>query len=223
MLRIIFFVNTLFLAGCFSSVQAPVEELRPQYSRYQTERFHTVTAGDTLYSIAFLHDQNTVELARINHLVPPYILKVGQRLWLSSSSVGQGYARQAKPVYRKLSSKWYWPARGQLFKSNWQNQIAQKGINIKGQYNQGIYAAQSGIVAYAGSGLPGYGNLILIMHPDHLISAYAYNAKILVREGQKVYRGQVIAKMGYMDKSIAALHFEIRHRGQAQNPLNYLP
>lgn len=215
MLRIIFFTNLLLLSACFSSSRAPVEELRPQFAMNHPQQYHLVRAGDTLYAIAFLYNLNTEDLAHLNHLVHPYMLKVGQRLTLNAPLQPQF----SKTLTVKPWSKWFWPTATNRVKVLHQH----KGITIRGRYQQPIYAASSGVVAYAGQGIPGYGNLILIKHSNHLLSAYAYNANLFVVVGQSVAKGQKIAQMGYMNKHVAALHFEIRLQGQAQDPLRYLP
>jgi lipoprotein NlpD len=94
---------------------------------------------------------------------------------------------------------------------------------IDGRQGQPIVAAASGIVVYAGSGLIGYGELIIIKHNDTYLSAYGYNAKLLVREGQTIVRGQQVALMGEGPERKPRLHFEIRRNGQPVNPRQFLP
>ena len=97
------------------------------------------------------------------------------------------------------------------------------GLLIDGRQGQPIVAAASGIVVYAGSGLIGYGELIIIKHNDTYLSAYGYNAKLLVREGQTIVRGQQVALMGEGPERKPRLHFEIRRNGQPVNPRQFLP
>jgi lipoprotein NlpD len=96
------------------------------------------------------------------------------------------------------------------------------GILLLGQLGQAVRAACTGRVVYIGSGLRGYGNLIIIKHGDNLLSAYAHNRELLVREGQNVSSGQDIARMGLGPHQIAALYFEIRLNGKPVDPLPYL-
>nr|HNH89437.1 peptidoglycan DD-metalloendopeptidase family protein [Thiobacillaceae bacterium] len=96
-------------------------------------------------------------------------------------------------------------------------------IDIAGARGQVVLAAASGRVVYAGSGLRGYGKLIIIRHGKTLLSAYAHNARILVVEGQAVARGQAVAEMGDSDTDRVKLHFEIREHGKPVDPLDYLP
>ncbi len=97
------------------------------------------------------------------------------------------------------------------------------GIDIAGQKGQPVRAAGPGIVVYAGSGVRGYGNLILLKHNDQYLSAYAHNDSLRVTENDVVEAGQVIATMGDSDAESVRLHFEVRKDGQPQDPLKYLP
>lgn len=103
------------------------------------------------------------------------------------------------------------------------NSSLNKGIDIAGDLGQPVLAASDGTVVYAGSGLRGYGELLIIKHSDTYVSAYGHNRRLLVREGQKVKAGQVIAEMGSTGTDRVKLHFEIRRNGKPVNPLSYLP
>eukprot|EP00389_Voromonas_pontica_P000884 GDKH01001308.1.p1 GENE.GDKH01001308.1~~GDKH01001308.1.p1 ORF type:complete len:108 (-),score=20.05 GDKH01001308.1:316-639(-) len=98
-----------------------------------------------------------------------------------------------------------------------------KGIDIAGKAGDSVRAAASGNVVYAGSGLLGYGNLIIVNHNEHYLSAYAHNRKILVQEGEDVKAGQVIAELGNSGTDRPKLHFEIRKNGNPVDPAHYLP
>lgn len=97
-----------------------------------------------------------------------------------------------------------------------------KGVDIVGNPGQPVVAAADGKVVYAGSGLRGYGNLVIIQHSPTFLSAYGHNQSLLVNEGQTVKRGQTIAKMGNSDASRTQLHFEVRQNGKPVNPANYV-
>jgi lipoprotein NlpD len=125
-----------------------------------------------------------------------------------------------KPDY---DGKWVWPTRGKVIRGYQQNGAGRKGINIGGHPDQPVNAAASGKVVYVGSGLVGYGRLIIIKHNDSLLSAYGHNSKLLVAEGDHVTAGQMIAKMGNSGSDRTALYFEIRKDGKPINPLQYLP
>lgn len=101
-------------------------------------------------------------------------------------------------------------------------QQGKKGIDIAGRKGEKIRAASSGVVAYAGNGLSGYGNLIIVKHNNQFLTAYGNNLRNLVKEGQKVKAGQIIAEMGVIDRRFWGVHFEIRRAGRPVNPLNYL-
>ena len=105
------------------------------------------------------------------------------------------------------------------------DQPLQKGVDIAGDMGEPVRAAAAGRVVYSGSGLIGYGNLIIIKHNEHYLSAYGYNRMLLVKEGDEVTRGQEIAEMGVASTATKdiKLHFEIRRDGEPVNPLNYLP
>lgn len=116
---------------------------------------------------------------------------------------------------------WQWPAAGSVIATF--DEARNKGIGIAGKEGDPVVAASDGQVVYSGSGLRGYGNLVIIKHTDDFISAYAHNRQILVKQGQAVKRGQRIAELGKTDSSVPKLHFEIRQRGKPVDPLKYLP
>ena len=98
-----------------------------------------------------------------------------------------------------------------------------KGIDIAGKEGEAVVASAPGKVVYAGSGLRGYGKLIIIKHNKTYLSAYAHNKEILVKEGEQVKKGQKIAEMGSSDADSVKLHFEIRRLGKPMDPARYLP
>ena len=219
----------LHLTACSSPGYVPVEELHPQYSMNKSRHFYIVRPGDTLYAIAFLFDKNVEQLAHLNHLSYPYALRVGQKINLATGGIlklgtpakhFQQVIRQSVPLASRGS--WLWPTQGQILKTNL-TPVQAKGINIIGHQGQAINASKAGVVAYAGAGLPGYGQLILIKHSHDYLSAYAFNASIMVKEGQSVAAGQQIASMGQLIPGTYGLHFEVRYRGEAVRPESYLP
>jgi lipoprotein NlpD len=98
-----------------------------------------------------------------------------------------------------------------------------KGVDVAGKAGDPVLAAADGKVVYAGSGLRGYGNLVIIKHNNTFLSAYAHNQALLVREDQAVKRGQTIAQMGNSDADQVKLHFEIRRLGKPVDPVKFLP
>jgi lipoprotein NlpD len=117
---------------------------------------------------------------------------------------------------------WAWPAKGKLIGA-FSETANLKGIDIAGTAGEPVVASAPVKVVYAGTGLRGYGKLIIIKHNSIYLSAYAHNREILVKEGQQVTRGQKIAEMGNSDTDQVKLHFEIRRLGKPMDPVRYLP
>ena len=117
--------------------------------------------------------------------------------------------------------KWLWPTQGKIVNSD--TPISKNGIDIAGVKGQPVNSSAPGQVVYSGSGLLGYGRLIIIKHNENYLSAYAHNDELLVKEGDQVAAGQKIALMGQTVNGRTLLHFEIRKNGQPVNPLSYLP
>lgn len=232
----------LLLAACTNNNYAPVYNLeRP---KTVTKGTHTVRKGDTLYSIAWRYGRDYRELAKNNGIRWPYTIYLGQRINLSkpvatkkwtptasssnsktTSKLQKKVVVQAKPAPQTTSkiapTIWHWPVKGPIVGRF--NGTSNKGIDIKGKAGQTVRAAADGVVVYAGSGLIGYGNLIIIKHSQVYLSAYAHNKKLLVAEKNKVKAGQKIAEIGSSGTSENKLHFEIRKNGKPVNPLWYLP
>ena len=123
----------------------------------------------------------------------------------------------------RSSSGWAWPASGPIISRFSSNGSLNKGIDLAGELGQPVLAASDGTVVYAGSGLRGYGELLIIKHSDTYVSAYGHNRRLLVQEGQQVKVGQKIAEMGSTGTDRVKLHFEIRRQGKPVDPLQYLP
>jgi len=127
------------------------------------------------------------------------------------------------PAGERSQGGWAWPANGVLIGKFASNGSLNKGIDIAGDLGQPVFAASDGAVVYAGSGLRGYGELVIIKHSDTYVSAYGHNRRLLVREGQQVKVGQAIAEMGSTGTDRVKLHFEIRRQGKPVDPLQFLP
>jgi lipoprotein NlpD len=218
-----------------------------------TSGHYVVKPGDTLYSIAFRFGWDWKALAARNGIRAPYVIVPKQVIQFSPTSKASVVARKTstkkpvstaknKPVYvakpvRSVTStpqaskpvvagsqgKWLWPASGTLVGRFSSNTSLNKGIDIAGQLGQSIMATADGSVVYAGSGLRGYGELVIIKHDDTFISAYGHNRRLLVNEGQTVKAGQKIAEMGSTGTDQVKVHFEIRRQGKPVDPLQYLP
>ncbi|AIL32835.1 hypothetical protein IX83_05465 [Basilea psittacipulmonis DSM 24701] len=202
--------------------------------------YYKVKAGDTLYSIAKRSNTDLATLKSINRLSDASKLSVGQQLLLPSKAdvtnqvekvaSAEKVQTQVTPTTKHTtqekaketvatSGSWAWPTKGKVIRSF---SASSRGIDISGKEGQPVYATANGTVSYAGNGLRGYGNLILIVHANKYISAYAHNQKLLVKKGQQVKKGEQIATLGKTDTDTPKLHFEIRRDGTPVNPLNYL-
>jgi membrane protein YqaA with SNARE-associated domain/biotin carboxyl carrier protein len=127
------------------------------------------------------------------------------------------------PDAAPIHSKWRWPVNGQLIAGFSGGNNPNKGIDIAAQRGEAVHATMGGTVVYSGRGLKGYGEMIIVKHNDEFLSAYAHNQKLLVREGDTVKSGQVIALAGDTDAPRTMLHFEIRQGGKPVDPQMYLP
>lgn len=218
-LRMLFVITLVCLQACQGRmVLAPVGE---GYAK--NKPYYTVRKGDTLFSIAWRYDKNYRELAYYNHLSENQPLRIGQKLRLVSR-IQKMPKRQRIPERLPVTrtGKWLWPTEGRVIKI-FSPKKNQKGIDIAGKRSASVYASRSGVVAYSGDGLRGYGNLIILNHGDEYLSAYAHNKKNWVKEGQKIKAHQKIAEMGSSGRHRGVLHFEIRHSGKPLDPLKLLP
>lgn len=132
-------------------------------------------------------------------------------------------SKNIQTATERVKLYWSWPTKGKVRNRFLPSDPSRKGVDIAGRSGQAIYAAESGKVVYAGSGLVGYGRLVIIKHNKNYLSAYGYNRKILVKEGDQVSKGFQIAEMGNSGQNGAVLHFEIRRNGAPVNPLKLLP
>lgn len=130
-------------------------------------------------------------------------------------------AAPAQPAAAAGAEEWTWPAAGKVIAPFVEG--GSKGIDIGGKTGDPIVAAEAGKVIYAGSGIRGYGNLVIVQHANGASSVYAHNSKLLAKEGQSVGRGQKIAELGSSDTDQPKLHFEIRRQGKPVDPLRQLP
>lgn len=223
----------LFLAGCGSSPKEQMQT-RPSVPKRPSaqgpvrttgnQRFYVVQRGDTLSAIARRFGTNTQTLARLNGISNPSLIEVGQKIMLPGGYSPSPVVRPTpSPSVRPMGKPLFdWPVKGKVTRA-YDARNGSKGIDIAGKKGDPVYAAGSGKVVYAGSGLRGYGNLIIVKHDEVFLTAYAHNDKILVREGESVSKGQKIAEMGSSDTDQVKLHFEVRQNGQPVNPLLYLP
>ncbi len=209
-----------------------------------------VRPGDTLYSIAVANDLDWRDVARWNGIRNPRDLRAGQILRLTppgqtaraaANTTTQAVPHQpsaTKPTSQSASTRsnasvssqgvaWQWPVNGRVLSRFIDQSKQQKGLILAGQIGEPVRASAAGEVVYAGNGLPGYGNLLIIKHDSTWLSAYGYNRSLLVKEGQSVQIGQVVATMGRRDgrakDKTGSLLFQIRRDGKPVDPMAYLP
>jgi len=132
-------------------------------------------------------------------------------------------ARMPEPAAPNAEISWDWPSRGNIIGRFTDSGMDNKGLDLSGNRGDPVLAAAAGEVVYAGSGLLRYGDLVILKHNERFLSAYAHNSAILVKEGERVTRGQKIAEIGSSGIDRNMLHFEIRLDGKPVDPLGYLP
>ncbi|GAB1266356.1 peptidoglycan DD-metalloendopeptidase family protein [Aurantivibrio infirmus] len=236
-------LTTFCLVSCGSPpYTAPLSKLdQPPSYRIQT---HTVASGETLYSIAWRYNLDAKKLALVNNIGESFTIHPGQRLNLDltqvpspkiqSTAVNSPVINRSsnppkkppvpiKPRIQKTRLEWQWPVNGTLLATFSGPQSLNNGIDIGAKKGEPVFAAAAGTVVYAGDGLRGYGNLLILKHNDNYLSAYAHNQRLTVAEGDSVKAGQKIAEIGSSGTNNDKLHFEIRHDGKPVDPLRFLP
>jgi lipoprotein NlpD len=215
--------------------------------------YYTVKPGDTMIRIGLEAGQNWRDIARWNGLSNANVIEVGQVLRVVPpaadgvavqpvTTAGRVESRpldgaaaapaaSAAPVPAPAVAAvrldpeedlgWAWPAGGPVLAAFDDNKT--KGLVIGGQAGDPVFASAAGRVVYAGSGLRGYGNLVIVKHNATFLTAYAHNQALLVKEDEVVRRGQKIAEMGSSDAERVQLHFEIRRQGRPIDPARLLP
>lgn len=227
----------LLASGCSSRVFVPVVDIGADAT--SGTKFHRVSKGDTLYSIAFRYGYDYRELAAANNIKPPYTIFVDQKIALARDpGRSQEPSKPATPASRpKMPPRppmppsspsesglvWAWPLSGEVIKPFSLSGDLNKGIDIAGRMGDPVSAAADGVVVYGGGNLRGYGKLVIIKHNDKYLSAYGNNQAVLVRKGDQVRRGQTVARVGRSAGKVEMLHFEIRLNGKPRDPLGMLP
>ena len=240
------------LAGCSSPPTAPVTDLSPPDTRkvYYTVKkgdtlhaisFQTGIAPQKIAQMNGIKPPYRIYVGDRLAMKPGITPQLAQRPRRAKSKPSSRPS-QPRPVARtaprgeaQLASKplpstplpskvaaWQWPARGKLIQT-FEPKKSHYGIEIQGNRASPVVATAPGQVVYAGNGIKGYGELVIVKHTSSYVSAYAYNDRILVKEGDKVKAGQQLAHMGSTGTRGVKLHFEIRRDGEPVNPLGYLP
>jgi lipoprotein NlpD len=258
MLRAFFSIIALFVGITACTTNGDYAPVSDRYN--PSERpppYYVVSAGDTLFSIAWRYGFNVKGLANANNLASPYTIYPGQALELQESTRSIATLAKSAPSPKKRSAStyrttggkptasvkpavtkpikksapvivfsgegWRWPVSGPLVRSFVATGQAHKGIDIKGKMGEPVRASKAGVVVYSGSGLVGYGNLLILKHSDRYLSAYGHNRRLLVKEGDSVKAGAVIAELGDSGTDIPKVHFEVRVDGKPVDPLRLLP
>ncbi len=214
--------------------------------------YYSVRPGDTLTRIGLEQGQSPRDLARWNALDNPHLIEVGQVLRVAPPGKDPvvpspgvtvtpvpAPAVDARVKPRPLNGKatdgakpitgltdgeelaFAWPVGGALLERF--DETRNKGVDIAGKAGDPVLASADGRVVYAGAGLRGYGNLVILKHNNTYLTAYAHNQMLLVKEDQTVRQGQKIAEMGSSDADRVKLHFEVRRQGKPVDPLKFLP
>ncbi|MFT4179026.1 MAG: peptidoglycan DD-metalloendopeptidase family protein [Thermomonas sp.] len=228
-----------------TSVSTPVRVSQPKHGATVV-----VQKGQTVYRIATENGLTALDLALWNNIPPPYTIHPGQRLRLypggqrsiatapvpsrpaTSPSTSKPTTTTPAPITPKpvptppvaaSNLAWRWPADGNVIARFAAGDPTRQGIDIAGNAGQPVRAAADGVVVYSGSGLVGYGELVIVKHNEQWLSAYGHNRARLVNEGQLVKAGQQIAEIGRSGAARDMLHFEIRYNGKPVDPQQYLP
>jgi lipoprotein NlpD len=203
--------------------------------------YYTVTKGDTLTRIALdngqswrdlmawngLENANLIEVGQVLRVVPPDSLPQANGVVVQAIGPSAEAAAPVRPALPAAAAAggseiaFIWPTNGRLISGF--DEVKNKGLDIAGQAGDPVVAAADGQVVYAGSELRGYGNLIILKHNNTYLTAYAHNRALMVKEDQKVSKGQKIAEMGNTDADRVKLHFEVRRQGKPVDPAKYLP
>lgn len=242
-------IVVMVLSACAEAPRrVPVEEGSTS-SRVASD-VYLVRRGDTLFSIAWRYGFDFTKLANANRISSPYTIYPGQKILLEEQSAAKAPSQsspkqttrkpsntakktQTKPsvpapkakssTVRASPSTWHWPTKGKVISAFGSGGSVHKGIDIAGKLGEPVIATAAGRVVYAGSGILGYGNLLILKHSEQYLSAYGHNSRLLVKEGAEVKARQKIAEKGNSGTNKVKLHFEIRREGKPIDPIRMLP
>jgi len=223
---------SLLVAGCATSTGAPVVEAKPKRKGV----YHTVRRHQTLWRICKAYGVDMADVARVNGIRDVSKIRVGQKILIPGAEVvrhvdiyiedmGSSARKPANVEPGKIKGRFVWPVRGAVIRRfDRSRQKRHDGIDIAAPLGTPVKSADSGKVIYSGNEIKGYGNIVIIKHGPIFSSVYAHNAENLVREGDLVKKGQIIARVGQTGRAHQAhLHFEVRNHSRPMDPLVVLP
>jgi murein DD-endopeptidase MepM/ murein hydrolase activator NlpD len=219
-------------AGCGSATKKPIASSHAK----RPGVYHTVKRHQTLWRISKTYKVDMAEVARVNGIKDVNKIKAGQKIFIPGAKrvvdvgiyiedLSPAGRKQAKVDLAREKGRFIWPVRGPIRKGFGMNKGRKHdGIDISAPHGTPIRSAASGQVLYSGNEIKGYGNIVIIKHARVVTSVYAHNAVNLVREGDRLAKGQIIAKVGRTGRATGDhLHFEIRNHSRPINPLLVLP
>jgi LysM repeat protein len=220
----------LAVGGCASTPKKPIEKPR------QSGVYHTVKRHQTLWRICKTYNVDMTEVARINGIRNVNRIRAGQKLFIPGAEnvlhvdiyiedLGSTQRKPAPVDPSKIKGRFLWPVKGPILRRFGSSQGRRHdGLDISAPEGTPIAATDSGKVLYSGNEIQGYGNIVIIKHGPIFSSVYAHNAVNLVNEGDRVQKGQVIARVGRTGRATGPyLHFEIRNHNRPIDPRLVLP
>lgn len=218
--------TVFFLSGCATTgnvgVYAPAKIERPKVPGF----YHKVEKGQTLWRIARFYNVNIEDIVKINRIPDVAQISVGQMLFIPGSKPESKPAEFSRQNSDFIKSEFIWPVRGKVisFYGSKKDGVLNKGIDISVREGANVAAARAGKTVFCDSKMKGFGKTIIIDHLDGFSTLYAQNSSVLVKTGQFVKQGEVIAKAGSSGRANRpCLHFQIRKGEKSQNPFYYLP
>lgn len=223
-LKTILIISLVFTAGCSagprSSAVVKTVTVVPQGTKGE---YHIVRRGETLWSISRCYSVNLNELADFNRIDNAKSIEVGQKIFIPEKL--QMQQPIANPQCRP-GSIFDWPYKGYVVLgfNELKQDVLNQGIDIAARPGASVSAAAAGNIVFTSQNLRGYGKTIIISHADDYMTVYSNNEENLVKTGDFVRQGQVIAKAGSTGRASSCLvHFELRKKNKPQNPILYLP
>lgn len=220
LIRTSFVVFLLILPGCLAVGRGVV---------------HTVDRGETLWRICQTYGADMQEVAELNNIKDPTEIKPGKRIFIpgarrtrkvepySATGSPRDGKYDRKIVYEK--DRFSWPVRGEIISEyGTRDGTHHDGIDILAPEGEPVKAADNGKVVFVDNGMRGYGNIVILKHRDEFFTVYAHNKENLVKDGDDVTKGDVIAKVGSTGNAVVChLHFEVRQGKKVRNPIFFLP